>query len=308
MSDFVSNVSGAFFPVLRQEEGDVLRTYRCPAGFLTIGMGLTKASGVVDPKPGMTITAAQSLALAQQAIARNYAPRVRKWLPTRKQHVFDGATLFDYNTGRIHNASWVKLLIAGDLKAAQKSFKQWVRGGGKVLGGLVRRRDVEWQIIEFGIYPAAGARASALSSYVDHAADFKVLGYGLDKWRSEDAAIRAFQRDHDLTEDGIIGPATRAGLTRAMEARRSGQVSAGSGAAGGAVAGGGEVSGGADWLDAVSIDTATTMVVTGVAVAAIVFGLTLAWRYRGPLFAWLPEPVKDLTERFGLTLGRRVRT
>ena len=41
---------------LERHEGVVLRAYRCPAGHWTIGAGLTAASGVVTPKPGMVIT------------------------------------------------------------------------------------------------------------------------------------------------------------------------------------------------------------------------------------------------------------
>jgi len=34
------------------DEGEVLTAYRCPAGVLTIGVGLTAGSGVVKPTPG----------------------------------------------------------------------------------------------------------------------------------------------------------------------------------------------------------------------------------------------------------------
>ena len=119
----VTQMSTAGEAVLVAEEGEVLRAYRCPAGVLTIGVGLTRASGVVDPKPGMKITRSESRQLLRKALARNYEPRVAKAGLIRTQHEFDGSTMFDFNTGRIHSASWVKTWLTGSKTLAEKSFK-----------------------------------------------------------------------------------------------------------------------------------------------------------------------------------------
>lgn len=300
--------------VLVEEEGDVLRAYRCPAGVWSIGTGLTAASGVVKPKSGMVITREDSKRLRREALRRNYEPAVAKALPTDRQNVFDGALLFHFNTGAIARASWVKLFRSGAVQNARLSFQSWNKGGGKVLPGLVRRRQREWDIIEFDNYgPARGmALRSSVSEFSEHIHDFKALGY--DTAKGAITTVVAFQRQHGLTQDGIIGPATRAALQRALS------VKANTGAArGGAVAGG---AGGAGADVATSSPDPIATVPEAVTDPAILFwvvggavglgGLVLlvgwVWRNRGPLFAWLPEPLKDWLEGRGIVLGRRVRT
>ncbi len=306
MTAIITEVSDKFIPnILHREERDVLRAYRCPAGIWTIGPGLTAASGVVKPRKGMVITKAESLRLTLLAIARNYAPRVTKHLQPTKQHVFDGGVSFDWNTGRIHNASWVAMFLKGDYKAARKSFMQWVRGGGRVLPGLEKRRETEWQLIEFGIYPGPAGTNARLTTIADHTSEFKALGYDPKEGVS---IIKAFQVSQNLTVDGLIGPATRAALIRAVQAKRQGQATATGGVGGTGVAGGTEVATNPQGLEVLSPDAALWVLGAGIGAAALVFTAFLVWRYRGPLFAWLPDAVKDFFERFGLVLGRRIPT
>ena len=291
--------------VLVEEEGDVLRAYRCPAGFWSIGTGLTAASGVVKPKAGMVITKEESRRLRRLALERNYEPAVVKHLPTDKQAVFDGALLFHFNTGAIGRASWLGLFRSGRMASARQSFLSWNKGGGKVLPGLVKRRNREWNIIEFGRYGLGSGKVSSLSDFSQHIHDFQALGY--DTGRGDTATVTAFQRDHDLTQDGLIGPATRAAIARALSAKANTGV-----AKGGAVAGG-AAGGGVDAVtapsDAIVEPSMLPWIIGGaLAVAVLVLLAGWAWRNRGPLFAWLPEPVKDWFEERGVVLGRRIST
>ena len=308
----IKTISDEADAVLVDEEGDVLLAYRCPAGIWTIGTGLTAASGVVKPKAGMIITRAESARLRRLALARNYEPRVAKALPTDKQNVFDGAVLWDWNTGAILRASWVKLFLQGAIQKAKPSFLSWNKAGGKTLSGLVKRRSREWNIIEFANYALPVGKVSALSGFADHRDEFAQLGYFVTK--SEIATVCAFQRDHNLNVDGKIGPATRATLARALAAKRANKAAGAGGASGGALGGGSELvvnmptEAASAPADAVPLDT-LIWIGGGVLVGALlIYGLSLAWRYRGPLFAWFPEPFKDWFEGRGIVLGRRVRT
>tara|TARA_R110002124_G_scaffold284368_1_gene461525 strand:- start:40313 stop:41263 length:951 start_codon:yes stop_codon:yes gene_type:complete len=288
------------------EEGEVLKAYRDIAGFWTIGVGLTAGSGVIKPKAGMVITRAESRRLLRLALARNYEPRVLKAIPTDQQHVFDGATMFDFNTGAIDRASWVPLFLKGAFTQAGEKFRQWCRAGGKVVPGLKARREREWALVKSGIYPAGTGRPAARSAFIDHWADFKAVGF--DPSLGEVATVTAFQRKHKLTVDGIIGPATRAAIVRALSAKAAGRVGA-AGASGGAVAGGGvDVAFTPAGADAVTQETAVWALGGGITIAVLVLGGWLIWHFRGPLFVWLPEPIKDWFEAHGVVLGRRVRT
>lgn len=299
--------------VLVEEEGDVLRAYRCPAGVWSIGTGLTAASGVVKPKKGMVITRDESRRLRRLALSRNYEPAVAKTLRTDKQHVFDGALLFHFNTGAIARASWVKLFLSGAMQKARLSFQSWNKGGGKVLAGLVKRRQREWSIIEFANYGAAGRGAvSSLSSFADHVHDFRKLGY--DTSKGEITTVVAFQRDHDLTQDGLIGPATRAAITRALSTKANLDAAKGGAATGGVAGAGADVATSspdpvASAPDAIMDPTILVWIIGGaMGLAVLVLAAGWIWRNRGPLFAWLPEPLKDWFEARGVVLGRRVRT
>ena len=304
----VTQLSDRGDAALVDEEGDVLRAYKCPAGVWTIGTGLTAASGVVKPVAGMTITRDESRRLRRLALQRNYEPAVARIIPTEKQHVFDGAVLFHFNTGAIARASWVKLFQSGAVQKARLSFLSWNRAAGKVVTGLTRRRHREWGIIEFGNYanPNVGAgKPAALSDFADHAHDFKTLGYDISKGAV--TTVVAFQRDHGLTDDGLIGPATRATLRRVLEAKSANSKSVAGATVGGAGGAGADVA--TAPADA-PVDLAMLLWVGGGALAlgALVWGALWLWRNRGPAFAWLPEPIKDWFEGLGIVIGRRIRT
>lgn len=300
---------------LIDEEGEVLTAYICPAGVWTIGVGLTAGSGVVSPKRGMTITREESRRLLRLAIARNYSPRVRRAGMSTSQHEHDGSVMFDFNTGRIHNASWVGHYLKKAYQAAETSFKSWNKGGGRVLAGLVKRRDHEWDIIRHARYPRSGTavppkavdRTDAIMQYQ---AQLIKLGYDLGPTQADgkhgaltDKAVRAFQQKHDLEVDGIVGPATRAALVRAIEAKAQNRNS-------GAAAGGGAGAGGVGESAAtgeMTLETLYWVVGLGATAFVIVLGAYLIWRYRGRVFAPLPDSVKDWSEdNLGIVIGRRV--
>ena len=62
-----------------------------------------------------------------------------------RQGAFDALVSFAYNAG-LGNLQRSQIRIRanrGDWEGAAEAFKQWTKGGGKVLPGLVRRRNAE---------------------------------------------------------------------------------------------------------------------------------------------------------------------
>lgn len=270
---------------LERHEGVVLKVYRDAAGVLTIGAGLTAKSGVIVPKPGMTITAGEASRLLALALTRNYEPAVRRAMPGAVQHEFDGGVSFHFNTGAIGRASWVKAWLKGDDAGTRKGLALWKKGGGRVLPGLVRRREEEANLIIHGVYAAQSAKPKRRPGMavitlrldaVEMAAvrkALKALGYdpGPDPAFVAEGAVRAFQEAHDLTVDGILGRATLATLQRRLDARtKTGTVAA----AGGAGTAATQAPGMGDIIP--QSDMASLLVLAGIAVAA----LWLAWSYR----------------------------
>ncbi|WP_319771959.1 lysozyme [Breoghania sp.] len=92
--------------IVAAHEGIVLRAYRDVAGVWTIGAGHTTPAGGIRPKAGMTIIREQALAQLEQDL-RRFERRVKATGAFKAEHAFDGAVSFDFNTGRIHNASWI---------------------------------------------------------------------------------------------------------------------------------------------------------------------------------------------------------
>jgi lysozyme len=254
---------GAAF--IAAQEGVVTHAYRDVAGVWTIGVGHTASAGPPTPSRGMTITHEEALAILARDLAR-YERRVEAALPGVPQAAFDGAVSFDFNTGAINRAAWVKAFCAGDAAKVRAQLALWNKAGGKVVAGLVKRRSAEARLILDGDYGEAAAMP-AIDGAV--AADLARLGF-----TGDDAVLR-YQRAHpDLLADGIAGPATRAAIARDLAARRA--VAGGLAGAGAAVV----AASGLPWLAAALL----------LAALAIFAGVS-AWRRRDELIRFLKPKV-----------------
>ena len=105
-------------------EGVVSKAYRDTRGVWTIGVGHTASAGPPTPVAGMRVTRDEALAIFVRDLSR-FEARVDQVLPNSSEHVSDGATSFDFNTGAINRASWVRLLVARDYKGARAAFLAW---------------------------------------------------------------------------------------------------------------------------------------------------------------------------------------
>lgn len=132
--------------LIRRFEGLRLKAYLCPAGVPTIGYGSTGP----DIKLGMTYTPAQSEArMAMDASKFERAAIVLCPALKAEPHVAAIAD-FAYNLGatRLAGSTLRRKINAGDLPGARKELLKWVRGGGRILPGLVIRRTVEAKLLE----------------------------------------------------------------------------------------------------------------------------------------------------------------
>lgn len=225
---------------LEVEEGVVLKAYLCPAHRWTIGSGLTAASGVIKPKAGMTITREMNTELVTLALRNRYEPAVNTTMGgSVKQHEFDAGVSFHWNTGSIYKASWVKKWKArAPRQDIRRALMLWSKGGGRVLPGLSARRDREASMLLDAQYVGVPLRASDAFQTIslakitlrlspeelqDVRAGFRKLGYdpGPSAWGVDLLAVVHFQRDHDLTDDGIIGRATLSTLQRRLDAPKA---------------------------------------------------------------------------------------
>lgn len=123
-------------------EGYRGETYRDAVGVPTLGFGTT--GGV---KPGQTITPERALARALTDI-RQYEGALRACVAVPlHQHEYDAFLSLAYNIGpaAFCGSTLVKKLNAGDYAGACAEIRRWNRAGGKVLGGLTKRRAAEYR-------------------------------------------------------------------------------------------------------------------------------------------------------------------
>jgi len=138
--------SKAGIDLIHSFEGCKLTSYPDPGtgGFpWTIGWGTTRINGQ-PVTPSMTITQAEADKLFRDDLRafENEVYNAVGEAPT-SQAQFDALVSFHYNTGAIKTATLTRKHKAGDYAGAEREFGKWVRAGGKVMKGLVRRRAAE---------------------------------------------------------------------------------------------------------------------------------------------------------------------
>ena len=126
-------------------EGCYLQAYLCPANVWTIGIGTTIYPNGVKVKKGDKCTLEQAHEyLAHDMIEFEKTVNDSVKVPL-SQNQFDALVSLAYNigSGAFKNSTLLKKLNAKDYAGAADQFLVWNKGGGKVLKGLVRRRDAE---------------------------------------------------------------------------------------------------------------------------------------------------------------------
>lgn len=138
----------------RRFEGFRSSVYLCPAGVPTIGYGSTYYPG--GRKVAMSDTAIDeptARAMLMQELLHTYAPGVLRQCPglmalammTNDWRKLNAIVDFAYNlgVGRLQTSTLRRKINAQDWDGAREQLMLWTRGGGRVLPGLVRRRQAE---------------------------------------------------------------------------------------------------------------------------------------------------------------------
>lgn len=128
-------------------EGCRLVPYLCPAGVWTCGWGSTGA----DVFPGSPWTQEYAdMRMRQDAL--HFARETLRLCPNLTGARLNAIADFAYNLGlgRLKNSTLRRKILAGDWSAAARELLKWVNGGGRVLPGLVRRRNTEAGILLMG--------------------------------------------------------------------------------------------------------------------------------------------------------------
>ena len=135
--------------LLEEFEGVRLEAYVCPAGVPTIGAGSTRMLDGGPVKMGDRITREESRGLLRRDASEAYNAAYDMLPDGTPPNAVAGWASFIYNVGRSAccNSNALARYKRGDMEGAEREFKEWRKGGGKVLPGLVRRREREWKLI-----------------------------------------------------------------------------------------------------------------------------------------------------------------
>ena len=123
-----------------------LSAYQCPGGKWTIGMGTTRYPDGRYVMPGDKINDQKvfecltyDLAAAENTVSRLVTSSI-------EQHQYDALVSFTYNLGALAfgNSNLLRAVNANPASPTiEKQFMRWVYSRGKVLPGLLRRRQAE---------------------------------------------------------------------------------------------------------------------------------------------------------------------
>ena len=131
--------------LIKKFEGCELEAYKCAAGVWTIGYGSTKSV-----KEGDTINQeeADNLLLHEMEEYEGYINNMVT--VDLKQNEFDALVSWVFNLGpaNLKASTLLKVLNAKDYEGVPAQIKRWNKAGGKVLQGLIRRREAESLLFE----------------------------------------------------------------------------------------------------------------------------------------------------------------
>lgn len=134
---------------LKRWEGFKAEAYKDTGGVWTIGYGTIKWMGKpVEQGMKMTEKEAELALQADLAWAQTAVNQLVRYPLT--QNMFDALVSFVYNVGEsaFRRSTLLRLLNQGRVADAAKQFERWKFDNGKVVQGLLNRREAERALFE----------------------------------------------------------------------------------------------------------------------------------------------------------------
>ena len=139
------NISQNGLELIKHFEGCELEAYKCAAGVWTIGYGHIKTA-----EEGMVISQSYADELLEGEIVE-YEDYVNTAVTAPlSQDQFDALVSWTFNlgNGNLNASTMLKVLNRGEYEEVPAQMKRWNKAGGKVLEGLIRRREAEANLFE----------------------------------------------------------------------------------------------------------------------------------------------------------------
>ncbi|MEG4084849.1 glycoside hydrolase family protein [Microcoleus sp. POL10_C6] len=236
----------------KRADGNI-EAYADPVGVWTIGYGSIYHIDKKRPvQAGDAITKANAERWLQLEVDEKTGAVNTLCTVAVTQGMFDALVSFAFNVGTgkdgLKGSTLLKKLNSQDYEGAAREFDRWIHGNGKVLPGLVIRRDREEALFRRDGFPGAGTSTpdttfpatpwqepklpleigrtlvvgnSGKDCFILNCALGK-LGYLADGIQPGEytpitkGAVEWFQSENDLDVDGKFGAKTKAALTAAL--------------------------------------------------------------------------------------------
>ncbi|HAT63173.1 MAG TPA: hypothetical protein DCS66_01035, partial [Flavobacteriaceae bacterium] len=130
---------------IKKFEGCELKAYRCPANVLTIGYGHTK-----NVTEDMEITQQEANDMLDEELIE-YCEYIDKMVKVSlNQNQFDALVAWIYNLGptNFRNSTLLTVLNQERYSDVPEQIKRWNKADGKILDGLIKRREAEALLFE----------------------------------------------------------------------------------------------------------------------------------------------------------------
>ncbi len=141
-------ISSKAIEFIKSFEGYSPQAYLCPAGYKTIGYGHLLREGELLEE----VTQTDALELLHQdiAVAEGAVSRLTK--VTLRQNQFDMLVSFVFNLGSAayQRSSLRAKVNRNEHNLVPQEFRRWVYANGKIMPGLVKRRNLEAEIYQAG--------------------------------------------------------------------------------------------------------------------------------------------------------------
>ena len=135
--------------MLKHHEGVRCRPYRDCVGLWTVGVGHLIGDGKSLPDEwNRTLSMEEVDALLRKDLAR-FERGVSKFCPVHlTQGEFDALVSFSFNLGLgvLQRSTLRQKILRGDKSGAAEEILKYNKAGGKIVKGLVNRRNDEYQI------------------------------------------------------------------------------------------------------------------------------------------------------------------
>jgi len=133
-------------------EGFKSKPYLCPANVATIGYGSTYyANGTKVTLNDPPTTQEEAYVLLMHELEHTYLPGVLRNCPilATDEKKCNAIVDFVYNLGigRLQTSTLKRKINSQEWEAAQEQLMLWTKGGGKVLPGLLKRRQAECSLL-----------------------------------------------------------------------------------------------------------------------------------------------------------------